>query len=49
MDDNGELKIQYKEQAIAVLEKVLKAFPNKKFSDVQAIVNESEIDDLEDF
>ncbi|MDE6471157.1 MAG: hypothetical protein K2L19_09085 [Eubacterium sp.] len=49
LDSNGELKMEYREQAIAVLEKILKAFHNKEFSDVQVIVDESEIDDLEDF
>lgn len=49
LDDNGELRPQYREQAIAVLEKILKAFHNKEFSNVRAIVDESEIDDLEDF
>lgn len=49
LDSNGELKAEYREQAVAVLEKILKAFHNKNFSEVQAIVDESEIDDLEDF
>ena len=34
LDSNGELKTECREQAVAVLEKVLKAFHNKNFSEV---------------